>query len=253
MMQRLKIRRRGLAATIVLALMSVPVTSPVVAQDRTQRVQFARGASSATVKGQVKGDAGVTYVIGASAGQTMTVSMKTSNGANYFNVIAPGADTAMFIGSTSGNNFRGTLPANGDYRIQVYLMRSAARRNESGAFTLTVGVSGRAATSAPHASHDALVPGTDYHATANVACAFAPAAPLGACKAGVMRYPSGNSTVEITLPRGVMRRIYFDGNRATGSDSRNGAFAVRKNGDFNIITVGGSERYEFPDSFVVGG
>jgi hypothetical protein len=36
----------------------------------------------------------------------------------------------MFIGSTSGNQYEGVLPASGDYKVRVYLMRSAARRDE---------------------------------------------------------------------------------------------------------------------------
>jgi hypothetical protein len=42
----------------------------------------------------------------------------------------------MFIGSTSGNQFEGILPANGDYKIRVYLMRSAARRGEAADYRL---------------------------------------------------------------------------------------------------------------------
>jgi hypothetical protein len=55
----------------------------------------------------------------------------SDNGANDFNIIAPGkADEAMFVGSSAGNQFEGKLPASGDYKVRVYLMRSAARRNE---------------------------------------------------------------------------------------------------------------------------
>jgi hypothetical protein len=36
----------------------------------------------------------------------------------------------MFVGSSSGNQFEGRLPASGDYKVRVYLMRSAARRDE---------------------------------------------------------------------------------------------------------------------------
>ena len=67
----------------------------------------------------------------------MNVSMATDNSANYFNILAPGKnDEAMFIGSTSGNRFQGILPANGDYKIRVYLMRSAARRGEAADYRL---------------------------------------------------------------------------------------------------------------------
>jgi hypothetical protein len=57
--------------------------------------------------------------------------MPNNIGANYFNIIAPGKENeAMFIGSSAGNQFEGALPASGDYRVRVYLMRSAARRDE---------------------------------------------------------------------------------------------------------------------------
>jgi hypothetical protein len=56
----------------------------------------------------------------------MNVSMATDNGANYFNIIEPGrSNEAMFVGSSAGNQFEGTLPASGDYKVRVYLMRSA--------------------------------------------------------------------------------------------------------------------------------
>jgi hypothetical protein len=72
----------------------------------------------------------IDYVLGARQGQPMNVSMATDNGANNFNSIAPGkADETMFVGSTPSNQFEGTLPANGDYKVRVYLMRSAACRD----------------------------------------------------------------------------------------------------------------------------
>ncbi len=61
----------------------------------------------------------------------MNVSIATDNGANYLRVIAPGrSNEALFVGSSPGNQFEGRLPASGDDTIRVYLMRSAARRDE---------------------------------------------------------------------------------------------------------------------------
>ncbi len=114
------------------------VSSVATADDtRTERVHFKKGATSATVEDSIKGYQSVDYVLGARAGQSMNVSMATNNSANYFNILAPGKeDEAMFIGSTSGNQFEGTLPANGDYKIRVYLMRSAASRGEAANYRL---------------------------------------------------------------------------------------------------------------------
>jgi hypothetical protein len=123
------------------------VTAPVAAAEggiREQQVQFKKGESGTTIKGSIKGDQTVDYKLRANAGQTMVVKFKPSNASAYFNVLPPGSDEAIFIGSTSGNDFSGNLVASGEYTIRVYLMRNAARRNESAKYTLDIGVSGDA-------------------------------------------------------------------------------------------------------------
>lgn len=114
-----------------------PVGGPV-ANGRTETIRFARGASSATRQGTVSGYETVTYLIDLRAGQTFTVGMRTSNASSYFNVTAPGANQALFNGSTSGNRYQGRTTANGTYKVEVYLMRNAARRGERANYTLNV-------------------------------------------------------------------------------------------------------------------
>ena len=124
-----------------LALLAMAVT-PVLAQDaiRKEQVQFKKGADSATIKGSIKGDETIDYVLSAKAGQSMVVNLKASNSSAYFNVLPPGSDEAIFIGSSAGSRFEGNLPADGEYTVRVYLMRNAARRNETAKYTLTVKV-----------------------------------------------------------------------------------------------------------------
>lgn len=95
---------------------------------REQPVRFAPGASSATLNGSITGDAGMDYLVPASAGQTLSVSLLPDNGRAYFNVLPPDGDSAIFIGSTLGNRFSGVLAASGTHRIRVYQMRARARR-----------------------------------------------------------------------------------------------------------------------------
>ena len=114
--------------TLLAALL---VSTGALAGIHTERVHFAKGANSATVGGRIQGEMTIDYVLGAKHGQSMNVSMSTDNGANTFNIIAPGKENeALFVGSTSGNQFEGTLPASGHDKVRVYLMRSAARRDE---------------------------------------------------------------------------------------------------------------------------
>ncbi|MEM9105272.1 MAG: hypothetical protein AAGC96_06415 [Pseudomonadota bacterium] len=110
---------------------------------RTEQVQFASGENETTIKASIKGYETVDYVLGASAGQTMTVNMETDNLASYFNIIAPGeTDAAFFVGSTLGNSYTGDLEQSGDYKVRVYMMRSAARRDETANYTLSIAIDG---------------------------------------------------------------------------------------------------------------
>src|SRR5512139_112577 len=112
---------------------------------RKEPVHFETGESSATIKGTIKGDDTVDYVLGAQKGQSMVVTLATTNRSAYFNVLPPGSEEAIFIGSTSGEKYEGTLPASGDYTVRLYLMRSAARRGESASYTIKFAVTGAAA------------------------------------------------------------------------------------------------------------
>lgn len=118
------------------------VAAPLAAQDPVKivPVQFANDTSSKTIKGSIRGYATVNYTVSARAGQTMTARLTTSNGSSYFNVTAPGADQALFNGSISGGRFSTTVPSTGIYTVQVYLMRSAARRSERANYVLNVAV-----------------------------------------------------------------------------------------------------------------
>ena len=115
---------------------------------RQEQIQFKKGATSATLKGKIKGDQIVDYQLRAGVGQSMVVIFKPSNRSAYFNVMPPDSDVAMFVGSIYGNRFEAELPAGGVYTIRVYLMRNAARRNETANYTLEVSLVGGGKTAA---------------------------------------------------------------------------------------------------------
>jgi hypothetical protein len=119
------------------------------AADRSENVHFAKGHSSATLKGSITGDHGVVYKLDAMEGQEMSVRLERSSGSCYFNVLPPGSGPeAIFVGSTSGDEFSGTLSASGAYRVQVYQMRATARRKETCRYAITIAIKGDAASSA---------------------------------------------------------------------------------------------------------
>ena len=109
-----------------LACLAVLAASPALAADKTEAVHFKAGATSATLKGNVKGNDVHTYTLAAAAGQVMQVLLSPSTSTCYFNVLPPGSEEAIFNGSSEGNEFGGTLGATGDYRAVVYVMGNQA-------------------------------------------------------------------------------------------------------------------------------
>lgn len=231
----------ALAATSLLAAQSGAAQQQVP-------VTFARGESAATLTGSLKGDQDRTYLVDARAGQTMTVTLKATRGSAEMNVWAPGNDTALSVGADDPYAFTTVLPTTGRYRVQVYQMRAMARRGETADYTLTIAITG----GEPRASNDALVPGTPYHATAEVSCIVTPGGKPGACKAGVIRKGDGNAVVEMQTPDGGQRTITFTGGKATGSDASEPLTATR-DGDVTTVRIGPTEVYFIPDAFVFGG
>jgi hypothetical protein len=232
-----------------LAAVGLLLAWPASAQQETV-VAFAKGASSATLKGSIKGDQDHSYLVDARAGQTMTVTLASTKGSAEMNVWAPGNDTAISLGADDPYNVTVVLPATGRYKVQVYQMRASARRGETANYTLTVAVHG--GTTAAKPSHDALVAGTNYHATADISCVTTPGGKTGACKAGVIRKGSGNAVVEMQTPDGGQRSITFTGGKATGSDA-NAKMTATKDGDITTVRIGAVEVYYIPDAFLFGG
>ncbi len=142
---------------------------------RTEQVRFAAGATGTTITDQITGYESVLYKIGAEAGQRMIVRLSPSNLATYFNVYAPGqgpGQQALANASMTGplvpdvNVFDGTLPASGEYTVSVYMMRSAARRNEVSDYSLSIGIEGATGDRVQADYADGLQGGPDFYRVA---------------------------------------------------------------------------------------
>lgn len=128
---------------VVLAGLVLPAP-PLTAQGgpAVEHVRFAAGRSSASLAGTLTGDETIDYRLAARAGQAMQVKLKATNPSTYFNLLPPGSQDAIFIGSLAGDSFAGRLPKDGEYTVRVYLMRNAARRNEASRYEIDVAVTG---------------------------------------------------------------------------------------------------------------
>lgn len=250
------VKSRLVAVLAAFAGLAAGVPAFAASPIETRPVHFAKGTSSATIDGSITGRQTIDYTLRARAGQTMSVALKPSNAATYFNVLPPGSDdVAVFVGSSGGLEWSGRLDDDGEYKVRVYLMRSAARRNEPSSYTLSVAITGRAATATqlgtPPAG-DAKVRGTPYHATGQVPCSMGNAVPGSEqCDFGVIRGRPGNAEVYVTSPGGLRRVLTFLGGEVT-SDAGSRVKARRARGIWTI-DVNDHEHYRIPDAVVSGG
>jgi hypothetical protein len=124
--------RRLLAAVFVCAL----AFSPVSSQGVKQKVRFARGTSSTTIRGAVvRGDRD-RYYLGAKAGQTMTVKITSLESNAVFQIYFAGEQEALQGAGEEDDatNWSGELPADNEYVIVV----GGTRGNASYKLTISI-------------------------------------------------------------------------------------------------------------------
>lgn len=224
------------------------VPALVSAQIQTKKVSFPAGKTSTYISGTIKGRQTVDYTLSVKEGQEMQVSLNSKNGALYFNVLPPGSnDEAIFVGSTEGNKYSGTTSMTGVYKIRVYLMASAARKNESANYGLTISV-----PAGGSGGGDAKVAGTSYNATGKVPAALG-TAKKGSVQAdfGVIRKSDGSAELHLKVPNGLQQKIKFERGEWTCLSCT--GIKYTKNGDEWTVTINDYERYYIPDAVITGG
>lgn len=239
-----------IVACVLFCMVTASTLASADVSIRKEQVLFKKGETGATIKGKISGDQTVDYQLGAGAGQSLVVTFTPDNPSAYFNVTAPGADSAMFIGSTSGNRFETTLPANGNYTIRVYLMRNAARRGESVNYTLQVGISGDAKKAIAGNAGPAK-----WDASGSVKCSAGAPGLERECGFRVVRnlpkQSAGVWIANIAKGESEYRFLHYADKQFTTSDSAK--LAWQRKDDNWWISVDGKEFYLIPDALIHGG
>lgn len=97
----------------------------------SRRLQFKRGTSSTTVTGKVSIALPDTFLVGARAGQVMTVKLTAPRQAVRFLVMSP---TTRNLVADNARQWTGTLPETGDYHIIV----DSDERNSTYSMTISI-------------------------------------------------------------------------------------------------------------------
>jgi hypothetical protein len=97
----------------------------------SRRLQFKRGTSEATVQGKVSIALPDTYLVGARAGQTMTIKLTAPRKSVRFLLMSPSTRSLV---ADNARDWSGVLPETGDYTILI----DADARNST--YTMTVSI-----------------------------------------------------------------------------------------------------------------
>ena len=114
------VNRKSIKVLLVISAL-IAFASDATAEGIKKRVRFPRGSTSTAIKGNVlRGDQD-TYLLGARAGQTMTVRITSLEDNAVFQIYKPGGkETLEGAGeSEDAMQWSGELPATGDYVIVV--------------------------------------------------------------------------------------------------------------------------------------
>jgi len=123
---------RGYVSLIALALL-IPNAFAARGQGSftEQRIRFARGSNSASMRGEVSRAKAILYRVGAKRGQSMTVQLE-GDAKTKFDLSGPKDSSGQSMASGE-TEWSGKLPDDGDYKILVF---TEDRTNAP--FTLTV-------------------------------------------------------------------------------------------------------------------
>lgn len=92
--------------------------SPQYVRAATERITFAPGSNSGQATGSVGGYDVNYYLVAASAGQQIQVSVSTPNTRAYLSFYTPSGN-ALARAQTAARSYNGTLPETGDYQIRI--------------------------------------------------------------------------------------------------------------------------------------
>jgi hypothetical protein len=118
---------RRLVVTAVILTLVTSIVHAVPQGGKVQRVRFARGRTTAVLKGAVVRATQDRYILGARGGQTMIVHITSREKNACFVILGPGGIALSGAEEgTDATDWTGTLPENGDYSIWVSPTRGNA-------------------------------------------------------------------------------------------------------------------------------
>ena len=139
-------RRAGLRKVLMLVALGAGLMLPApttLAQDaqsalRIVEVELPRESGTRTFDDVIGGFESVDYRVSLRRGQVLEVTLDSNNLSGSFDVFEPDAEKPFFVAEKSGLAHRFTAAQDGVHVIHVYLLRLAARDNQTAVYRFTV-------------------------------------------------------------------------------------------------------------------
>lgn len=129
----MRYQRTRFSALVVMIFVLTTTTLVTAQSDRTRRVRFARGRTTTVIKDAVVRATVDRYILGARAGQTLTVHITSLENNAVFAISRRGSKRAL-TGAEETTDWSGDLPRTGDYVIEV----SGTRGNATYTLEVTI-------------------------------------------------------------------------------------------------------------------
>lgn len=123
-----------IACTLLIAFFAF---APETEAQTKVNVRFARGKTTGSYNGSIRGQRYMDYVLRARAGQTLRVVLTKRSGAPvYFNVLPSGSEVAIADDARQSTSWLGELPNDGAYPVRVYMEKGDRQNNRSSSYNV---------------------------------------------------------------------------------------------------------------------
>ncbi|MEY4872931.1 MAG: hypothetical protein RLZZ563_2261, partial [Pseudomonadota bacterium] len=109
---------RPLVSIFAVVLFTMALLA-VAQKARAETVAADAAMGGVVFVGEIRGDETAEYIVTGAAGQLLSVDLMADNGALNFNILPAGSAEALFNSATLGTVADVSLPAAGDYVVQV--------------------------------------------------------------------------------------------------------------------------------------
>ena len=181
------------------------------------------------IKGRISGEQTADYPLNLQEGQTLTVKLTTPHTSTHYLLMPPEGDEVLHNSALDGAEYKGTTKQGGKYRVQVYMLQSAAKRGETAPYNLTITTGKAAAKAATVVPPPADNRNIDGHISGSETREYPVNIKQGQAVNVLLSSANKNTHFNLLPPKGeeAVHNGTVSGNQYTGVAKHSGEYRVR--------------------------